>query len=474
MSLTVSEISQWLAETGSMLAGARIAKSYQPASDRLILALKPPGRERVLLALVCTPGLARCHTLEERPANPPDPMGFQMLLRKELDGHRIDEVEQLPGDRILKIRCGNRTLIAELTGRHGNLFLLDEDQRILGSLAPSRSRKRALVSGNPYVPPATTPPDTQETRFLSGQTDAGIRRHYEKADADAALEHTQKELLGRIRAEVRRAKRRVRRIEEDLERAEASEPYWRFGEAIKAGLHQLQKGESEARLPDYHHPEAAEIVVPLDPQRTPQENMERYFKLHRKYRDARAQIEERLQAARKNVERLSDLESRIDEARTLEALAEADSALPRRRSQQRGTQRVGPTLDWREFRSANGRRILVGKDARRNDSLTFRHARGNDLWMHVKEYPGSHVVIPLARDENADQETLLDAATLAVTYSRAPEGAKVEVAYTPVKNVRKPRGAPAGTVIYRGEKTLYLAADPERLQRLRNSDKDGP
>jgi len=117
--------------------------------------------------------------------------------------------------------------------------------------------------------------------------------------------------------------------------------------------------------------------------------------------------------------------------------------------------------------SADGYAILVGRTAAENDEITFRVAKGRDVWCHVRGRPGSHVVIRVP-DENRPPplETLLDAATLAVHHSRARGSTKIEVSHTARKNVRKPRGAPPGQVTMAGEKTLLVDPDPERLRRL--------
>jgi predicted ribosome quality control (RQC) complex YloA/Tae2 family protein len=131
------------------------------------------------------------------------------------------------------------------------------------------------------------------------------------------------------------------------------------------------------------------------------------------------------------------------------------------------------------FRSSSGAEILVGKGADKNDELTFRVARGGDLFVHARDAPGSHVVVPLA-GRAVDEATLLDAATLAVWFSAArpdadpsslppassPASAQADVAWTYCKNVRKPRHAPAGRVSLSGGRTLRVRLDPERLRRL--------
>jgi predicted ribosome quality control (RQC) complex YloA/Tae2 family protein len=127
----------------------------------------------------------------------------------------------------------------------------------------------------------------------------------------------------------------------------------------------------------------------------------------------------------------------------------------------------------RTFTSLAGTPILVGKGAEENDALTLRMARGNDLWLHVRGLPGAHVVVRLERGKAPDQETLLDAAHLAVHFSDARGVPVVDVATTRVKYVRKAKGSPPGAVTYSQEKVIALRVEPARLERLLGEEDAG-
>jgi hypothetical protein len=125
----------------------------------------------------------------------------------------------------------------------------------------------------------------------------------------------------------------------------------------------------------------------------------------------------------------------------------------------------GKALPYRRFVTASGFEVWVGRTEVENQTLTFRDARPDDLWFHVKQYPGSHVILRSGKAVPS-HEDLLDAATLAAFYSKARTGSAVPVDYTARKFVRKrPRGAP-GQVLYTRERTLYVTPDPARLERL--------
>jgi predicted ribosome quality control (RQC) complex YloA/Tae2 family protein len=124
-------------------------------------------------------------------------------------------------------------------------------------------------------------------------------------------------------------------------------------------------------------------------------------------------------------------------------------------------------LRWaRGYEASDGTKLWVGRDARGNDMLTTRVARPHDVWMHVKGYTGSHVVIVLERGVAPSSEALLDAATLAAHFSDARGNDKVELSWCERRHVRKPKGAPPGQVVASREKNLLLRFEPDRLQRL--------
>ena len=124
---------------------------------------------------------------------------------------------------------------------------------------------------------------------------------------------------------------------------------------------------------------------------------------------------------------------------------------------------------YRRFLSEDGYSLLVGKSAKDNDTLTFRVAKQDDMWLHARGVPGSHVIIETEKKTSIPPETVKDAATLALFYSDLRKSGKGEVIYTLRKNVRKPKGAKPGSVIVTQEKTLWIAIDQARLDRLKQS-----
>ena len=118
------------------------------------------------------------------------------------------------------------------------------------------------------------------------------------------------------------------------------------------------------------------------------------------------------------------------------------------------------------FVSSTGYEILVGRSNTQNDELTHRTARRTDIWLHVQKVHGSHVIIR-AHDTTPDEQTIAEAASLAVYYSQARDGGKTPVDYTMVRFVRKPSGALPGMVLYTDYQTCMAESDEALVERLR-------
>ena len=109
----------------------------------------------------------------------------------------------------------------------------------------------------------------------------------------------------------------------------------------------------------------------------------------------------------------------------------------------------------------------MGRNARENEELTFKFAHSDDLWLHARGTPGSHVVVRLEKGADPPPETIRDAATLALLYSDLKKSGKGEVIYTRRKWVKKMKGQPAGTVAVTQDKSVFVALDKTRLEALK-------
>lgn len=259
----------------------------------------------------------------------------------------------------------------------------------------------------------------------------------------------------------------------DLEEAGDADRYRIYGELLFASLHQIQKGDREAKLINFYDEDQASVTIPLDPLLTPSDNAQRYFKKYNKYKNSLAVIDEQLIKTREEIHYLENLLQQlshaslndIDEIR--DELIQQGYLRDRNRKAKKKKKNDKPTLHV--YTSSEGIELYVGKNNLQNEYVTNRLASSNDTWLHTKDIPGSHVVI---RSSDYGDATLQEAAQLAAYYSQAKESSSVPVDYTLIRHVRKPNGAKPGFVIYDNQKTLFVTPDEQQIKAMPNSVKN--
>ena len=478
MGLSTADIAAVVEEIAPVLTGGWIQKIHQPTPHAVTLEVRVPGQTLTLL-LSADPETARLHFTHRPLSNPPAPPAFCQFLRAHIQGARIDAIAQVPGDRIVRVnltaREGPCTLVAELTGRHADLLLLNNQERVLASLNEDRDRV-----GKPYRPPAQRPHVSgKQAEAWPAPTDdrpfpvsAVLQERYGQREAALATTQLRQSRLTELKKSIKKAARRIEALREDLDKAARYQDYARYGELLKANLGRIKKGHERVTVVDYFDPAQPELVIPLDPSKTPRGNMDDYFKKHRKFLAAGQEITPRIEEMERELAGLSKEQQAIQEgswtppAPALPRKTKPRSAVQRSAFSIQHSQRSGP---FRRFISADGLPIYVGRNAKENDELTLKFAHSDDLWLHAQGVPGSHVVVRLEKGANPPPETLKDAATLALLYSDFKKSGKGDVIYTRRKYVRKAKGRPPGTVTVTQEKAIYLQLDRARLDRLKDS-----
>ena len=473
MALRADEIALVLREICPVLVGGRIQKIHQPSDRVLVFEIRVP-RETYRLLVSCEPDTARLHLLFHSMENPPSPPSFCQFLRAQIHGSRLDDIRQMEHDRIVTLTVstahGPRTIVCELTGRTANVLVLDERGRVLRDL----NRQRSLV-GHPYAAPASRQtvltkgegprfmPDTATDPFPVSRS---VEAHYHDPAHDAGAARARQERLRAVRKTLVKLHRRISAWREDLAKAASYRDYARYGELLKANLRTMTAGMNHVTLVDYYDASLPEVTLPLDPAKSALQNMNEYFKKHRKYLTAERELPPRIARAEQDTESLRREITAIEEGTWTPPLLPDRPSVQRKTSLPRSSPqgRRGP---FRRFLSADGLPVFVGRNAEENEDLTFRLAKSDDLWLHARGAPGSHVIVRVTKGADPPPETLRDAATLALLYSDLKNSGKGDVIYTRRKWVKKAKGQAAGAVIVTQEKTMAVKLDPERLAALK-------
>jgi predicted ribosome quality control (RQC) complex YloA/Tae2 family protein len=475
--LTASDVTEVLTEISPLLRGGWIQKIQQPRPRTVVFDIRIPGQTHRLL-ISCEPDCSRLHLTTRVHLNPPTPPPFCQFLRAHFQGARLDEIRQVEKDRIVELQItgkeGPRTIVCELTGAKANLLVLNEGRRILRDLSNQRDRV-----GQPCTPPIrqrTGPPEEKPPRF-TGVIDspfpvsAAIEAFYETREDTLAVDHAKMARLRFLKKALKKEQRLIVAWRGDLAKVLTYRDYSRYGELLKTNIGSIAKGIAHITVTDYFDEQLPEITIPLDPMKSAQGNMDDYFRKHRKYLAAERELEPRIELAERGIEKLRQELNQLEQGTWTPPTgppARLNAAAIARGSTSKGhlatDQRRGP---FRRFTSTDGLPIFVGRNARENDELTFGLAKSDDLWLHARGTPGSHVVVRLGKGTDPQPETLRDAAMLALLYSDLKKSGKGDVIYTRRKWVKKAKGQAPGAVVVTQEKSLHVSLDKSRLDRLK-------
>jgi predicted ribosome quality control (RQC) complex YloA/Tae2 family protein len=233
-----------------------------------------------------------------------------------------------------------------------------------------------------------------------------------------------------------------------------------WGDLLLARKRLVPRGAERVKLQDWT---GALVEVTLDPTLTPAENANRWYDEARKRERADARMPELLAAARAEVGRWRGA---LEAAERGEVPAWAVEAVRGVAGEGRGAE--VESLPYRSYRTSGGLEVRVGRSARANDDLTFRHSAPGDVWLHARSVPGSHVILRWrAPDGSPPARDLEEAATLAALFSKARSSGLVPVDWTRRKHVRKPRGAAPGAVVPQQVRTIFVEPDARVEERMR-------
>jgi len=492
---TLTPIPAFCAKLRKELVGTRLASIEMPWPDRVVLFRFSTSRR------VSSTSRRVSSTSHRGTADP------TALAASEADAAPMEPVD---GEETL--------LVFEGSGHHSNLFLTDGRCNILAALRPSGSHVRDLRPGTQYRPPAGPGPGgggkdgknrtngtnrprrhgKQEEAFATDLAEreperegvsARIDRRYSEEAERLAAEAERVRVESHLRAQRKKVEKTLARLDEDEAKVRAGDRFRLFGELLKINLHQLRRGMERVVLSNLYSEAGEPVEIPLDPALGPRENMEKLFARYRKgvrglpkIRARREEMLKKLGEIEGGLASLGEMPPPLGAGplapppRGAAAVPTSDvppSLRPPPSGEARRGDLASGRLPYRRFESATGRPILVGREGKDNHALTFQVASPHDVWLHVRGFPGCHVVVPLARGQEPDTETLLDAAHLAVHYSKAPKAGFVEVMWTRRKHVRAVKKGRPGQVLVEGDRTVSFHSDPARVERLlagRSSD----
>ena len=500
MSLNCNEINLILEELD--LTGAFIQEIVQPGYDMLALYTYKEGTAKTVV--VCTAqNSIRMNETRRKITKNDKPLRFMEFLRSHIKGCRINFCAQLGFERVIKMELSrtvaaqekkanqqtvhvslvkkpvlskeelasqnepeeieeNYNLYIKLWNNAANVILCDTENTILEPMF--RRPERGEVKGEIYEPPVSDDSKKDEIlerfpvrEFSAESFNAFIDYHYSEQTSTlsrAALLEKAEKWYNQRHSKMEAA---LNNLLQKKERFENAEQIKHQGDLILTYGHLITGDSKFLECEDYETGKTLRILI--DPKKSAQENAQEYYKNYKKAVSGAEEIVHDIEMARSQLEKLEAQYAQICAEQNpvkIEQLLRRDTTPTQQKKKNH------PGLDY----TINGWYILVGRDANENDELLRHHVRGDDLWLHVRDFPGGYVFIKARKGKTVPLEILLDAANLAVHYSKARGDSKVDLYYTHVKYLRRAKNGPKGLVLPTQEKNLCVTPDRERLKKL--------
>jgi predicted ribosome quality control (RQC) complex YloA/Tae2 family protein len=298
-----------------------------------------------------------------------------------------------------------------------------------------------------------------ESRFFETMSEA-LSAYYAAVTRDEAMQSERnmlRQVLDKMSAALDRKQVSLR---QDLANAEQAEDYRIKGELLTANLHHVQRGQTAIQVQNYYSPDLSALSIELDPQLSPSENAQQYFRRYTKAKRGVSVIYQLIADNGAEQEVLQVYASEVEEAKGLKELRTIRSEFVKKgwiQENKRHSKQSESAGAFRKYTSPDGFQIYVGRNSKENDLLLRRVASSRDMWLHTKQIHGSHVVIRNPENKpGIPMPTLLKAAQIAAFFSKAQHSSYVPVDYTWFRYVVKPKGTAPGFVNYTHEKTLHV------------------
>lgn len=297
-----------------------------------------------------------------------------------------------------------------------------------------------------------------------------IESFYANKDAKERINQRASDFKKSISIKLDRLYNKLKKQKIELKESDNANIYKIKGELITAYIYMIEKGMDFVEVQNFYEEDCPLIKIDLNKNLTPSENAQKYFKRYNKLKHAKKEITTQIGLSLEEINYLENIILSIDNCDNLAELDDIKEELQKlgymRGKVKSKKDKNNLTTKPNEFLSSDGFIILVGKNNKQNDFLTLKIANNDDLWMHTKNIPGSHVIIKTEGKE-IPESTIFEGAMLAAFFSKSKMSSQVPVDYTLKKNVKKPNGSKPGMVIYETNSTIYVTPSEELVVKLK-------
>lgn len=285
--------------------------------------------------------------------------------------------------------------------------------------------------------------------------------YYKRKDIGDRIGQRSQSIRKTIQVKLERAINKLEKQKSELWESQNREIYKIYGDLISANIHNIKPGAELILLENFYDENMSLIEIPLDKKISPAQNAQKNYKKYSKLKTANSLLAKEIPETENEIIYLENVLMSIENSTEIKELNEIKEELmiegyikntAKKNIKKKKDQPISKPY---HYISVDGYNIYVGKNNKQNDYLTLKFAHKEDLWLHAYNIPGSHVIIQ-KKDVDIPDTTLEEAAVLAAYFSKGKDGSHVPVAYTERKNVKKPRNAKTGMVIFNNFKTISI------------------
>ena len=486
MSLNCKEIDAVLQEL--VLEGTFIQQIVQPTFDSIAFYLYGQGESQTLLVCLA-PGACRLHTTQKKIPRNDKPLRFMEFLRSKIKGSRINKAGQLAQERIIKFELSHGedlfNMYIRLWSNAANIIVTnpletnEKGEEKIFDVFFRRPKKNEITDG--FYKPEIKSPDVQQNQKTFEVRKFEELENYESLSFNQKVElwYTEHaDTLSRaslLQQAEKQFNSRSIRLQAAIDRLEAKrktflhpEQWKHQGDLLLTYGYLIEKAAEEGKnfieCEDYDT--GSTIKIYIDTKKKAQENAQLFYERYKKAVSGLEELEYDIKTSKSELAKLkADYEQLLAEKDPLVIQQKLHKqSIPRQKIEKKH-----PGLDF----TINGWHILVGRTASENDELLRHHVKGQDWWLHARDWPGGYVFIKNQNGKSVPLDILLDAGNLALFYSKGRKDGRGDLYYTQVKHLRRAKNAPKGTVLPSNEKNLSITLDKERLKRIEMQQKEG-
>lgn len=292
-----------------------------------------------------------------------------------------------------------------------------------------------------------------------------IEHFYENNKTNDRLNQLKTDYIKKVDSHIKQTEKKIDILNTNILNEEKLADLRKNGDLLSANVHRIKKGDKEIIVSDFYDANK-EVTINIDPLKTPWENAESFYNRAKKIKNSVDYAKKDLPKQISHLEYLRQLKDFISRSKSIEDINDLREEMVENGLIKKSTKKKIKNSKSKpyHYKTNNDSDIYVGKNSKQNDYITLKLANKNDLWFHVKDVPGSHVIL---RSDNINQEDIEIASYLAAINSSISNENKIDIDYTEKKNVNKAKGSAPGMVYYEDFKTITVDSNISMKDRYK-------